>query len=240
MWSIDQIAMAAAVGLEGEIRQRELEQSPYGIDALAELQLHPFIAAGLAAVGWGVFQEWPYPGEKGRRSRRTERERCDLVLTPTPDCPPRDPMMQLKELDAAAGTLFGAHVEQSQQRDIGTAPEEAFWLEIKLVGQFCFSAGLPGPNRAYASELLTIAPADIPKLARDPRIVHAGLLLVLLTADRDVADHDLAALMHRCLDRGLPVSSPALVRLPLVDRIGNGLCTVAVVPVRGAALQDQT
>jgi hypothetical protein len=232
MWSADQIVLAAAAGLDAEIRRRELEQSPHGLDSLSETQLHPLIAAGLAAQGWGTFPEQPYPGEIGRRSRRTERERCDLVLTPSPQHPPRDPMAHLKERDAAAGTLFGAHVETCQQQETTTPPEEAYWLEIKLVGQFCFSAGVPGANRTYASELLSIAPADIPKLARDPRIVHAGLLLVLQTADREVADHDLAALMHRCLDRGLPVTTPSIARLPIEDRIGNTLCTVAVIPVR--------
>lgn len=105
-------------------------------------------------------------------------------------------------------------------------------MEVKVVGQFCYTAGVPGPNRTYASELLRLPAGDIAKLAREPRVVHGGVLLVLFTADRRTADHDLNVFAHRCLDRALEVRSPAVERFGIADRIGNGVCTVALVPVR--------
>jgi hypothetical protein len=229
MWRPDQIADLAAGELQARAEALRLEQAVRGLDALQETEFHPIIADGLAAAGFGVACEFPYPGVVFRR-RFSERERCDLVLTPSPEVAIADPVEVVKQAEAAAATLF-ASTEAAAPAPEGIPPEEAYWLEVKLVGQFCFSNGVPGPNRTYASELLRNAASDIPKLARDPRIRHGAVLLVLFTADRPTADHDLAALMHRCLDKELPVSSPSLARFEIPDMIGNTLCTVAVVPV---------
>jgi hypothetical protein len=83
--------------------------------------------------------------------------------------------------------------------------------------------------------MLSVVAADIPKLARDERIRHAALLLILFTAEKAVAEHDIAAFMHRCLDKNLPVLSPSVEHLPIRDLIGNTTCTVAVAPVRPCA-----
>jgi hypothetical protein len=226
MWRPDQIADLCAAALKNRAEALRLEQAVRGLDALQETEFHPLLADGLAAAGFGVACEFPYPGELRRRF--AERERCDLVLTPSPEVPILDPVELVKEAEAAAGTLFGGVAEAPLE---GIPPEEAYWLEVKLVGQFCFSNGVPGPNRAYASELLSLAASDIPKIARDARIRHGGLILILFTDDRATAEHDLAAFLHRCLDKELPVSSPSVARFEIPDLIGNTLCTISVVPV---------
>lgn len=228
MWRPDQIADLAAAALQRRGDELRLEQAVRGLDALSEVEFHPLLADGLAAAGFGVALEFPYPGQPRRRPRFSERERCDLVLTPTPELAVLDPVALVRQEDEAAGTLFGGVPAPPPP---GIPPDEAYWIEVKLVGQFCFSNGVPGPNRTYASELLTNAAKDIPKLARDPVIRHAALLIILFTADRPTADHDLAAFMHRCLDRELPVGSPSLARFTIPDLIGNTHGTIAMVPI---------
>lgn len=230
MWLPDQIADVAAAALERHADALRLEQAVRGLDAMEEVEFHPLLADGFLAAGFGAHREAPYPGQPARRPKHAERERCDLVLTASPAAPLRDPVLELKELDAAAGTLFAPMAETLSVAP-GVNPDEAYWLEVKLVGQYCYTQGVPGPNRSYASELLSISARDIPKLARDPRINHAGLLLILFTADRQTADHDLAVFMHRCLDKGLPVSSPSLARFDIPEIIGNRLCTVSLTPL---------
>ncbi|MFG0286252.1 MAG: hypothetical protein ACF8R7_17710 [Phycisphaerales bacterium JB039] len=205
------------------------QQAVRGLDALDELDLHPVIAAGLEAVGCGVLREVRYPGPVGRRARRSERERCDLVLTPGPGQRLADPVEALREQDRMEGTLFA---QIGAGPDEGVAPQDALWLEVKTLGQFAFRDGTPGPNPSYASELVGGPARDIGKLARDGRIESAAVVIVLFCADEAVARHDIAAAAMRWLDKDLPFAEPLLDGLPIQDRIGNGWCAVALVRVR--------
>jgi hypothetical protein len=234
MWRMEQIADVAAAGLRERSSALQFEQAVRGLDAMAEVEFHPLLAAAFEGAGFGVHREFPYPGQPGGRPRHAERERCDLVLTAEPGLAIRDPVAELRTRDAAEGTLFEPLADALAVAP-GAGPDEACWLEVKLVGQFCFNAGVPGPNRAYSSEILTLAAADIPKLARDRLIRHAALLLILFTADRETAEHDLAAFAHRCLDKDLPVVSPSIARFGVPDLIGNTVCSVCVMPVRPSA-----
>jgi len=231
MWQPDQLADLAAAALRQHADSLRLEQAVRGLDAMEEVEFHPLLCGGFAAAGFGCYREVPYPGVPARRPRHAERERCDLVLSTSPDLAIRDPVAELKEQDAAAGTLF-APLADALCASPGIPPEEAYWLEVKLVGQFCYTHGVPGHNRAYTSELLSVASRDLPKLARDARIRHAALMLILFSADRETADHDLGVFMHRCLDRNLPVSPPSVSRFAIPDIIGNQLCTIALTPLR--------
>lgn len=168
-----------------------------------------------------------------------DRMRCDLVLTPEPGLRLGDPLAVVKSAlsrkKQAAGTLFAA-VEaaepEPQPPPNSCLPEDAFWLEVKLVGQFTYSAGIAGPNVSYATELTRGPAADIKKLSADGRIAHAAALILLFTHDQPTAEHDLAQAMHRCLDRNLPIGSPISRSIPISDRIGNQLLTACLVPVR--------
>jgi len=104
---------------------------------------------------------------------------------------------------------------------------EALWIEVKVVAQF----QRLGPNRGYARALQTPVWSDVEKLASDPTIVHGLVLLVLFTADATTADHDLEVWRARAIDRGLHLWPRVQRSLPIGDRIGNRLCTVALFPI---------
>ena len=210
-WSAADIADEVFRGFEARARADDLEQVVYGFDTLDELGLHPLIQDALRGGGWGVWPEQRYPSDRTKR-KRSEGKRCDIVLT-RDGLPLRDP--------AVKATLF----DSPDAAD----PEEAYWLEVKSVAQFETS----GPFPRYSGELLSPVAADVRKLWNDGLIYHSGLLLVLFTADRDVAEHDIRAWHHNCLKRGFPVATPAVRHIPITDRIGNGHCAVAVFGVRG-------
>jgi hypothetical protein len=104
---------------------------------------------------------------------------------------------------------------------------EALWIEIKVVAQFRRF----GPNRSYARALQLPVWRDVSKLASDPTIVHGLVLLVLFTADATTADHDLEVWRTRATERGLHLWPRVQRSLPIGDRLGNRLCTVALFPL---------
>ena len=211
-WSLPDLADAVAAAFQARAAADDAEQAVYGFDALDELRLHPLIAQALRDAGYGIHPEQRYPGAWHRR-KKSEGQRCDLVLTHD-HLPLRD--------TAAAGTLFAEAVEAEE-------PEGAYWLEVKTVAQF--ETG--GPFRRYSAELFSPVAKDVKKLHSDAVIKHGGLLLVLFTADRQTAEHDLAAWHERCLDKGYPIGPPVVRGVPITDRIGNGWCAAAVFGVRG-------
>lgn len=238
MWDGQEIIAAAA----GALREREAalreEQAFAGLDALEEVALHPLLARGFETAGWGVVRERGYPGRwRGRHGRRRalpedpERDRCDLVLLPRAGQRLADPLRaaRAEEADLAAreGTLFARAELAAPEGDGGAvAPGDAYWLEVKVVGQHAYVAGVPGPNGAYASQLLRGPVGDLRKLAGDGEIVRGGALLVLFAADEATARHDLGVLGHRCLDRGVAMRSPLVEGFAIADRVGNGWCAV--------------
>jgi len=213
----------------------DAEQAVRGLDALSEVEFHPMLAQAFGALGLGVAREALYPGEVERsarlRAKRAERERCDLVLLPSPGATLIDPVRRRMERDDAAQTLFASVAKEQPREEASIAPEDAFWLEVKIVGQFAYTNGWTGANSTYSSELAR-ALADLPKIARDPSIHRGGLLLILFTRDRETGDHDLRVLAERASSRGEPMRSPVSARFPIADRIGNALCTLWLAPAR--------
>ncbi len=207
-----------------------------GLDALPEVALHPILRSAFEGAGLGTYAERPFPGEPERRPRHAERERCDLVLTRDPKGRLFDPLEELVERDRAAGGLFDPAM--LEERGIAPAgvqgaidPRDAFWLEVKTVGQHTYTAGVPGPNRSYAAELLSGPAEDAIKLEWDAVIRHCGVLVILFTEDERTADHDFGVVMHRLLDREIPVGSPLLRKFAIPDMIGNRVCAAALIPV---------
>ncbi|MEX0775911.1 MAG: hypothetical protein WD042_09390 [Phycisphaeraceae bacterium] len=211
-WNNADIADAVEAGLKRRAAADDLEHAVYGFDALDELGLHPLIHQALRDAGWGVWPEQRYPCDR-ERTKKSHGKRCDVVLTPSPDLPLRDPDLR--------GTLFDSRP--------ATDPEEAYWLEIKSVAQF----ERTGPFRRYSAEMLAPVAEDIRKIWNDNLLRHGGLLLLLFTIDQALAEHDVLAWHTRCMDRGYPVSAPALRGFAINDRIGNGWCTMALFGVRG-------
>lgn len=247
MWSLDDIADAAAETIRSRERAFLDEQAVHGLDALQETALHPILASGLEAAGWGVLREQPYPHEWKRKAARAgtgvvkprDRQRCDVVLTPAPGQRLHDEHDSLKRRRAQElalrGSLFEALVAQDEtsSRDPGLVePEDALWIEMKAVGQYGLSDGVLGPNSTYASELVRGPIGDVVKLACDERIMHGAVLLVLFAESERVARHDVAVLIHKCLDKSLPVTAPIIRPVEILDRLGNTVATVAVIGVR--------
>lgn len=227
LWNEDELLQAAAASLLQEAARLDSEQAIHGLDSWDELAFHPMLAAAFAARGLGVFREFPLPGPVGRRAKRTQRERCDLVLTPDPNRGPADPMATLVLRAAAESTLFA---RVSHDEDDSTTPLEAcYFLEVKCVGQWVYIDGVPGPNRSYASALTGAIATDLKKLASDDGVVCGGVLLVLFTDDQRIAEHDVPIALHRTLDRGILFRSPRVVGVPIANRIGNGWCTLLLV-----------
>ena len=238
VWRPDAIVGACAEGLTVVERDLAAEHAPYGLDALAETDVHPKLADSLLSAGFGVYREWPFPGAAGSRAEHRERERCDLVLTSDPNAPPDDPVNELRAADRAVGTLFEP-LSDTISKDIRTSsprtpPDECLWIEIKVVGQFTYTEGVPGPNRSYASELTRGPAADIRKLSKEQAIAHAAAIVVLFTADDPTAQHDLGTLLHKCLDRNLPVGAPSIEGFAIADRVGNARCSICLIPVKSA------
>lgn len=211
MWDLGLILSACAGALRGAARSLDEEQAALGIDALDELEIHPILRRGLTEAGFGVISEQRYP-QAGSRPRRSEGDRCDIVLTERPGDHLIDPL--------ASHTLFGER---------GVEPEAALWLEVKVVGQFSITDGMARANPGYTSGLLSALTADVRKLAADDRIAHGAALLVLFNSDERIAEHDLGQWTRAVIERGLPISSPLCERFSITDRIGNGIATVALV-----------
>ncbi|MCH2132257.1 MAG: hypothetical protein MK116_00770 [Phycisphaerales bacterium] len=208
-WCVATLADALARGLQSEEARLTREQSVSGLDGRDEVTLHEQLEQDLATAGYGAHREIRYPGARKHR-RKSEGDRCDLVLTP------EQAPLEVPEADA---TLFAD--------DSAVSLEDAFWLEVKVVSQFTEE----GANGNYSTQLLSTVREDVTKLSRDQGILHAGLLIMLFTANEDIATHDLGIWQDRCLERNLPIASPCHRVIPITDRLGNRTCTIRIYPV---------
>ncbi|MDQ7013551.1 MAG: hypothetical protein Q9O74_06590 [Planctomycetota bacterium] len=232
LWDQDTIAEALAAGLRHAEADLAAEQAVHGLDALDELGLHPILAAGLTGADLAVFREVPYPGQPKALPKESQRLRCDLVAAPQGSTGIADKVHQGKDIRRATGTLFADVAEQLAAPPTGhAAPEDALWLEVKAIGQYSTVDGFVGPNRSYTSQF-NACRNDIRKLGKARSIEQAALVLVTFHEQPEIATHDLAAFVHNCLDRHLPVGGLVTASLPISDRIGNSVCTVGLVRVR--------
>lgn len=230
MWTAGAICERVRRALQAHEDALRLEQAVKGLDALSEVALHAVLASGLASDASVVLREVPYPGKSAAGTLRRERDRCDLVLLPQGETRLIDPLVEANTRASAVGTLFADLVGPAEP---GVLPEAAYWLETKVVGQMTITSGWPGPNRAYASELVRSITIDLRKLASQPGIEHGALLLVVFTDCQHTAEHDVVTALERCAGQGVPMRTPEIMHFPMVERMGNANCTVTVVPRRG-------
>jgi hypothetical protein len=109
------------------------------------------------------------------------------------------------------------------------ADKIGYWLEIKRVAQFLES----GPNWHYERILLELLPQDIYKLANDPKIFYAGLLVILFTTNAaSIGDRDLHTWKYHAMSQGCPIGIPRICDFSISDRIGNEPVFVALFPIR--------
>ncbi len=212
-WDLEEICDAAAKAMRAESKRLDAEQSPYGLDAPHELPLQDVIRRGMRAAGYGVLAEQRYPAARNRR-RRSEGDRCDIVLLRDADATLDDPLED--------ESLFGGG---------GVDPSEALWLEVKTAHQFALIDGVAEANRSYSAELLTAATKDVRKLAVAEGLQSTALLLALFSACAESAEHDLDVWANRCLVKGHSIATPIRRGFPIADRLGNERCTIALIEV---------
>lgn len=238
MWTHDDILEIAFAALAREEARLKREQAAHGIDRHDELILHAIFAEGFKTAGLGVFREICYPSDYSPGMKQSDRLRCDLVLTRDPAQTLADPTDARRLAAASRGTLFEtatpapASLPAAPGADNHCPCDEAFWLEIKLVGQFAFSRGVPVPNATYSSELVRGLRADLDKLQREPLVRWGAAMLVALNLDRETAEHDLDVVATRLRAAELAMGPMLRRGFPITDRIGNRWCSVALTPVR--------
>jgi len=268
VWTLDELADALAAALTEREASLTTEQTFSGLDSMSEVQLHEVMAGSLASSGWAVLREVPFPSQvrskrltKDETSRqaaqRSERERCDLVVLPERGeggegaagggqtlLDPRDDYADDLERAASLFAEVGPGEDVSSDAAQAVRPQDAWWLEFKSVGQFSVpeSADFEGggearANKSYSSFVSGVL-RDARKLNSDPLIELAACGLVLFTAERAIAEHDLGALMHRLLDKNAPIREQVVRHLPISDRIGNAWCSIALMRVRCDAAMD--
>lgn len=221
MWHGLDIAQVVRDGLARVEESLRIERAVAGLDALDEIRLHGLIASALESTGFGVLREVPFPSLSPAQKRDPQRMRCDIVLTPHPGVRIHDALQSLRRKSASEGLLFASAEPE------GIDPRECLWVEVKCVGQFTFTSGVPQPNRAYASELIGAVRRDAIKLASDALIAHAAGLVLLFSESREVAEHDLGVAANRALDHGAPIRAFHFEHSPILDRIGNRVLTIA-------------
>jgi hypothetical protein len=194
----------AVRGAEDELR---LEQAVYGLDARDERSLQAMLADRLRR-DHEVAREVHYPSTKGKKL--SHRRRCDLVLSPKG--------LPLK-LDVNPPSLFDPPAL--------CEPCDALWLEVKIAYQFREGGVRHG---GYGAQWRQAVVEDLRKMEADPLIHEAGLVLVVFNESQAILEKDLE-LFEDVLARKEVLAGFRQVRsIPITERIGHHLCTVAVWP----------
>ncbi len=189
---------------EGELR---LEQAVYGLDTKDELHLQSLLAERMSHY-YEVAREAHYPSSRG--NRLTHRQRCDLVLTPK-----GRPLA----LDSRPATLFDPPDQ--------CPPEEALWLEVKSAYQFREGNIRHG---GYGAQWRNAVVGDLRKMEAEPHLREAGLVLIVFNESREVLDKDLELFELVLAQKEVLAGFRHVRTIPILDRIGHNVCTVAVWP----------
>jgi hypothetical protein len=232
VWDPSVIVKAVRESLERAEAALQADQAVSGLDALSEVRLHPLVEEGLIDAGVGVHREVPYPSSSEFIPKNSARMRCDLVLTEQPGMKLYDPVAEQKLLEQASGTLFAGLAHEIAPEKVGAEPGSCYWIEVKSIAQFAYVDGVPSPNSGYASELIKGPLADITKIASEPAIWHAGMMVLLFAESEAVIEHDITQLVHACLNKDLPVGAPVIESASICDRAGNAVCGVGLIPIR--------
>jgi hypothetical protein len=187
--------------------QLRLEQAVYGLDSLDEIKLQDLIAGRL---GWHyeVAREVHYPSSKG--SKRTHRNRCDIAL-----CPWGRPLKR----DTEPVTLFDS--------PDACHPSDALWLEVKAAYQFREGGVRHG---GYGAQWRSAIVEDIRKMEADPLIREAGLILIVFNESEDILAKDLDLFETVLIQKEVLAGFRHVRSVPILDRIGHRLCTMALWP----------
>jgi len=185
------------------------------------------LAAGLARAA----RRWARDHGAGGIDTRRETELVPLICHILRRAGHRVAVEEIYPADRAAARRRTARRCDLVVRAGADGPD--LWLEVKRAAEFTRE----GPAHDYGGRLAGPARADIAKLASDPGIETAAVLLLLFTRDAATAARDLLTWRAVCAEAGLPVSPPGWAGFALDDRHGQGHATVALFPVRGALLR---
>ena len=214
-WDFSKLAddfHAALLAAESELR---LEQAVYGLDARDERQLQSLLAERLASA-YSIAREVHYPSTRGRKL--THRPRCDLLLTPLgtilePEVKPEQTLFDLSPKTTIAAQYC--------------KPIDALWLEVKVAYQFREGGARHG---GYGAQWRQNVVEDLRKMEADPLIREAGLVLIVFNESRDILDKDLELFEDILALKEVLAGFRQVRSVPILDRIGHRLCTVAVWP----------
>jgi hypothetical protein len=201
-WHLPTLAdeVAAAVA-EFEAALR-LEQAPHGLDEWDERAWQSALATALRR-DHEVALEAYYPSTAGRKL--SHRPRCDLVLSP-----PGRPL----------------HQGESLPFDLAR-PAEALWVELKVARQR--AAGDARDGR-YGEQLRRNLAADLRKMAAEPQLRAAALLLIAFTEDEATLRRDLGTFEALLARHEVQAGFRQLRVVPIRERIGHHVCGVALWP----------
>ena len=209
-WDFCELADALGGAIQSAEEELRLEQAVYGLDAKDERSIQQLLADRVAPR-FEIVREVHYPSSKGKKL--SHRMRCDLVLSP------RGKPLRLD--NSGPPTLFEAPPESFCD------PAHALWLEVKVAYQFREGGVRHG---GYGAQWRQAVVADLRKMEAEPLIHEAGLVLVVFNESQAILDKDLE-LFEDVLARKEVLAGFRHVRsVPILERIGHRLCSVAVWP----------
>ena len=232
VWNTTEIIQMMSHYLQSENHRLQDAHAYVGLDSHAEIELHPLLAQAFAPSSFGIHREVGYPSSPMSRPNDAQRQRCDLVLTPIEGQALFDPIHEQRVQDKAVGTLFESFVADHLPDEGDALPEDAYWIEVKSVGQFSYVDGVPGANPKYTADLLGGPRSDVIKLASEPLIRFGGSLVVLFSEDQETGPHDIAASAQAMIEHDLPIAVPVFESFPITNHAGNEWCTLGLIPIR--------
>jgi hypothetical protein len=194
----------AIASAEADLR---LEQAVYGLDRMDERQLQTLLAERLAPY-YGVVREVHYPSSRG--AKLSHRARCDLVLSPK-----GHPL----RLDSALPSLF----DPASMCE----PAHALWLEVKVAYQFREGGAR---HMGYGPQWRQKVVDDLRKMEAEEQIHEAGLVLIVFNESQAVLEKDLQLFEDVLVRKEVLAGFRQVRSVPITERIGHNLCTVAVWP----------
>jgi hypothetical protein len=213
-WNFSDVADHLGRVLEQAEAELRLEQAVYGLDTRDERELQTLLAARLSSH-FGVAREVHYPSSRGRKL--THRPRCDVVLTPHGTALEPEAVPERTLFDPPPGSNSAASCK----------PADALWLEVKIAYQFREGGIRHG---GYGAQWRQKVVADLRKMEADEGIREAGLVLIVFNESRQVLDKDLELFEDVLAIKEVIAGFRQVRSIPILDRIGHRLCTVAVWP----------
>ncbi|MGE5608975.1 MAG: hypothetical protein ACM359_06960 [Bacillota bacterium] len=206
-YDLSTIADHLAEALQSAENALRLDQAVYGLDSKDEVSLHELLATHLA-LHHEVSREVYYPSSAG--AKRSHRLRCDLVLSPK-----GSPLKR----DTAPPTLF----DPASQCE----PGDALWLEIKVAYQFR-EGGVR--HTGYGAQWRSAVVEDLRKMEQDSLIREAALVLIVFNESPAILEKDLDLFELVLAEKEVLAGFRQVRSIPILDRIGHRLCTVALWP----------